>query len=534
MPGLGLAAAAHVHLFNWSFGKIEAENAKFIHHETNSKIDCAAQTLLGLDSLSELLDLANAELLLLPESHSRSRGSRESGKSRLNQKDKNKGKAKVEIDATNSTASANHNQRQDPSRVLNENLTNYHGGASSSSTKRYSVQRHRRSSREVRRSTKRRLGCDFSADSLERWSDAYEALRKSQETFMKLALQRMKQAEPFYFCLLNDQAISVLLGSVTALHYVLSTERFSAFLSKCSYRLGSFFNWSSLTPLRRLYIPWGLGPRRSIGAERVLETAIDVKSTSGVGPRANSYVSIACAFLQLAPTIFITGIHFFAATKAQLALYRIHKENQRQVKYTRRLSVISTFLSIREQRLRWLAREMREFEEAAVDEGQDEDDDEDEYEDIVHSLNDGPDESNLETREGCPERSDQGTSVSEMRPIPTPTIDNSVRPRYLAGDVHYRIFSLLQGGRGSGWPQNGSHGQESNDNRNERLQSHQFRQANTSLQLLRGAFGPDLRNMNLDVFLNCPEERRQILRLEFEGIREELMLFRDMALRTKF
>ncbi|KAF9938600.1 hypothetical protein BGZ65_012552 [Modicella reniformis] len=66
----------------------------------------------------------------------------------------------------------------------------------------------------------------------------------------------------------------------------------------------------------------------------------------------------------------------------------------------------------------------------------------------------------------------------------------------------------------------GSGGQESFQLQPQRLQL-------LDPKILLLTFGPDLEKMDLQLFLNDSAERSRILRLEFEGMRDELLMFRD-------
>ncbi|KAF9164641.1 hypothetical protein BGX21_003439 [Mortierella sp. AD011] len=313
------------------------------------------------------------------------------------------------------------------------------------------------------------------------------------------------------------------------LRYVVSNERFYTFFSKYTSRLRrllSLFKWGPLSPPNSLYIPWGLASSR--GGQRMVSASSagpDTMTNTGQG----SSVSMAFALLPLVPTLFVSGMHFFAAARAQWVVHHIQKENRTQTQFLRRLSVVSIFLSIREQRLTWLAQRIREFEDAELEKQDDE-----EYEDVSEDINendDGGDENN--TGNGS-EQTDRDRRPVVMTGIPS---EGPVRPRYLAHDAHSHVYSMLQGERSNEWPhdqfQSLDNINSSNNGQNGTVPNHRPHPS-IDVRLFPLAFGPDLKNMDLTLFLNSPQERKRILRLEFEGMRDELTAFRDTTVRSRY
>ncbi|KAF9106840.1 hypothetical protein BGX27_009014 [Mortierella sp. AM989] len=556
--GIGLTAAAHAHLCNRSLTKTEEQRKHYLVLQSHSKADFVSQTLLDLNSLSEMLELVNVVLMQFPESRPRLRHRHESRRLRAHTKDRrsdtikhNNGRRRSSQEDDDKSCSEFHERGssgiteapivksdEEKNEVHHSRRTsiNYLGESSSSGLRRYRNLRHSRQPREIHRSNRSERKYWLSVADLEQWSRTYKALRHAQEAYMKTALHRMSRTQPFYFTLQNNLAFSFI---ITMLRYVTSTEKFSTLFSRYVprfYRLRSWFKWGSLSPPSPLYIPWGYASSSNQGVEQGLTSISSTSSGAGTNPRFSSSVSAAFALLPLAPALFVSGIHFLAAARAQWVISSIQKENRRQAQFARRLSVLSTFLSIREKRLAWLAREIREFEIAEAERQEEE-----EYEDLCEDINENGDEIH-EGDEGNVEEigkrtnNSQGTTVTAESATTTST-GRPVRPRYLAQDAHSRVYSMLQDERSNVWPQDQSQNRTSpgggNGSQEGTAQGHRHRQSDFETRLFMFAFGPDLENMDLDLFLNSSRERRRILRLEFEGMRDELTLFRNVTIRTK-
>ncbi|KAG0025040.1 hypothetical protein BGZ81_007445 [Podila clonocystis] len=161
------------------------------------------------------------------------------------------------------------------------------------------------------------------------------------------------------------------------------------------------------------------------------------------------------------PVIITTGLHFVAYAKTQFALNKIRKDTKDQVRFARRLSLLSAFLLVREKRLNWMLEEIKTFEKE-------------------HSASE---EGDCSSRNGVP------------------------RPLVLVQNSHQRVVNLLTG------------------ERNDRQQRRDHHRRLPSIDPSMFSFGPDLENMDLDKFLQDPFERAKILRMELEAMREELVVF---------
>jgi hypothetical protein len=187
-------------------------------------------------------------------------------------------------------------------------------------------------------------------------------------------------------------------------------------------------------------------------------------------------------------------MHFVAALRTQWSIRQIEKENRRQTQYARQLGVMAMFLLIREQRLGWLAEKIRDFEEEESTKSGDttkgggggggggEDNDED-FEDV-------PDEAEAETH--GPNMADTAAFISSLH--------ESIRDDYHTTHI---------------------------DGQDDRNLPRRGRIQLVDPKVLVLTFGPNLEKMDMQQFLMNPVERNRILRLEFEGMRDELVLFRQ-------
>ncbi|KAF8980915.1 hypothetical protein BGZ46_003492 [Entomortierella lignicola] len=560
--GIGLTAAAHAHICKQSLAKTQEQHRKCFAQQSLSKLDLVSQLLSDLNSLTEMFELVNVVLTRLPEPRARHRGRHEPRKVRSHNKDKVRSKAKERrFDAaihnsrwkyrsqndndhesfceihqkdnnSNTEASTSYGEAiRDTGARHNDRATNYiYENSSSSNVGRYRNLRHHRQLREISWSDRAHLGYSLSAADLEQWSKTYRAVRRAQESYMKNSNQRVRKTEPFYLSLHNNFAFSLLLSSIPLLHYIISTKKTSSFFLS---RLGSWFRWSPLPLFSSLYIPLMLGGCSNPKFRHIPALISEGNTSTATNTEFGSSISTSVSYtlLPLASAVFISGVHLFAVARAQWAIRNIQKENQRQARLTRRFSIMSAFLSIREQRLKWLARVIREFEDAEA-EKQDMEDNEDLYEDISDGENEFDDGNTEEYFEVT------GESQTTLESATTTGVPSANIER-LSQNARSHMYSVIQRERESGddWPQVRPQGRNNtsyrDDNQERSGQSHD-RPPSFDRRLFLYAFGPDLENMNLSLFLNNPHERKRILRLEFEGMRDELILLREAAIQTKY
>ncbi|KAK3817607.1 MAG: hypothetical protein J3Q66DRAFT_187514 [Benniella sp.] len=339
-----------------------------------------------------------------------------------------------------------------------------------------------------------------SVESLETWSNTYRTLRRIQERHSKNVFQRQIKSDPMFVKLQGNALFMFFLGGITTLRHLITTTGFKSLLAKCSWIPGfEWFTWANISPPRSSYIPWGLAQRSGkhvgTGGGTAGGTA-DVTAVAGgtiTGSNNNSNVSTAFAFLPLIPTLLVAGMHFVAALRTQWSIRQIEKENQRQTHYARQLGVMAMFLLIREQRLGWLAEKIRDFEEEEATKSGDttkgaggEDNDED-FEDV-------PDEEEAETH--GPNMADTAAFINSLQ-----------HHEAMREDYHNTNIDGQEDG-------------SSNPPRRGRIQL-------VDPKVLVLTFGPNLEKMDMQQFLMNPMERNRILRLEFEGMRDELVLFRQ-------
>ncbi|KAG0364673.1 hypothetical protein BGZ54_007277 [Gamsiella multidivaricata] len=501
--GIGLIAAAHLDLCRRNLSWTAEETQLCVFHRTLARLENTAHVLSNLNTLTELTSLVNSFLMQFPEYQALGRRyeRRRGPKPHRDSKDKRvvhttKHSIKKEHNQNGSKANENVTKNAEgkdvatiPSDKEDASLEDHavvaeddgHAESSTAGSKRHRSMRHPRHPLETRFGRKKTILVETTAANLEQWSNTYKALRQSQEASMEELVSRVRKIDPHLMNLQNSSAFSFFLSGITILRYAITTERFMSFITKYTWpllKLGSWFKWSSISPPRSSYIPWGLAPPS--GGHLSEQSIESLASNAGTG--AN--LPVAFAFLPLIPTLFISGIHLLASVKAQWVSYQIHSYYRQQAKYAKRLSVVITFMIIRERRLLWLAQKIRSFDEEREKALREQD-----FEDVEGTDNDD-------------EGDGQNTTQASVDRIPRE--GNTVAGTALAGRVS--CLDADQQAQGS--------------------QHEQSSEAKT-IQL---TFGPDLGSMDLRRFLNDSAERRKILRLEFEGMRDELLFFRESLL----
>ncbi|KAF8987954.1 hypothetical protein BGZ52_001790 [Haplosporangium bisporale] len=84
--------------------------------------------------------------------------------------------------------------------------------------------------------------------------------------------------------------------------------------------------------------------------------------TTGSSGNICTQPAVAYMYLPLVPTLFVSGLHFVAYARTQFALNKIRKDTKEQVRFARRLSLLSAFLLVREKRLNWMVEEIKSYE----------------------------------------------------------------------------------------------------------------------------------------------------------------------------
>ncbi|KAI8600136.1 hypothetical protein EDD21DRAFT_141470 [Dissophora ornata] len=561
--GLGLAAAAHAHLCRQGL-VITNENRRYcLYYQTLSQLEHISQTLVDLNSLSELIKVVDSVLQRFPErqrSHHRSHRSARSKRKRefkgtkahAESKDRNctrnaaklsstgrsrddngsgatnkgsKGKEVAVVMSDDQSRSRSQSQSQEETNETNDMTAGTRSGESSSGSKHPKIHHRSRQPKETRRTSKKTQTADVSADDLEQFSRTYKALRQTQEVYMKLVFQRMHRADPSIMKLTSNAVFSSLLGGFTMFRYVISTEKFAVFYAKCTSwlpSLGSLSTWRFLSPPRSSVIPWGLAPPSS-GVPSRSDHGAGILTIGGAwratGPLSNTPVIF--AFLPLVPTLVVSGMHFLAAAMTHWTVRGVQKHIRREQLYARRLSIVSTFIMIREKRLLWLAREIRNFEEVEREKLAEE-----EYEDVDDGCED---DDSIEA--GAP-------STSSTASPPSAASEPRVRPQPPSQDLHNRVYSLLHsrpaesslGRHRDQGNVNDSESDSGSSNRNNQTEGQQgsgqsSRRSTIDPKQLPYTFGPDLERMDLPRFLNDRTERRRILMLELEAMHSELQMF---------
>ncbi|KAF9409298.1 hypothetical protein BGZ94_002000 [Podila epigama] len=159
-----------------------------------------------------------------------------------------------------------------------------------------------------------------------------------------------------------------------------------------------------------------------------------------------------------------------AFVRTQIVLDEIRKDYNDRLRFARRLSLLSAFLLIREKRLTWMVDEIKSYEEEQAQASENE---------VGHVM---------------------------RNKIP--------RPKVLVQTSHQRVISLLH------------------TERHNQGQQRELHRRLPSVDPSMFSFGPDLEAMDLDKFLQDPYERARIIRLELEAMREELLVFGKVIMKT--
>ncbi|KAG0199429.1 hypothetical protein BGX28_007326 [Mortierella sp. GBA30] len=555
--GLGLTAAAHVHLCKRSMSRTEKQREHYLLHHHVSQLDMLSQSLEDLNALTEMIELLNIVLDRFPGNRTRRVPKRRQDSRRS--RNQHRHQTKPSARGPNSTEHNNNNTKNNATTIdysYAENSTSgssrsgggkkvkwettlgedthplddqggiatceHHGDEDTSRCTRSKTQ-HRR------RSKKSSAVVEIPVEELEEWSETYKALRMTQERCNGRTYEQLRRVMPSSFYLKNELLFSSLLSSATMLRYLFSTERFWSYFAKYLSRLrglGSWIptQWRSWSPPTSSYIPWGLAPNNSQatstaiattghGIVDLLASAVTTTASDNAEAKHSSSASVAFAFLPLVPTLFVSGIHFMVAARTQWTLQGMQRDLRRKKQFIKRLEVLSAFLMIREKRLKWLADEVRAF---------DNEQEEEEARWQHDVVNEDSTTANVMA---------SGWSSSSSSSPSRPRTSAAIPPTLLAHSSNSRIYSLFQGRN------NGDHQvsqvQDDNNNSNNQQQQQQGTRQRRNHQAGDPkfyTFGPDLENMDLDLFLRNARERSRILRLEFEAMHQELTLFRELLL----
>ncbi|KAG0228377.1 hypothetical protein B0O80DRAFT_500320 [Mortierella sp. GBAus27b] len=520
--GLGLTAAAHIHLCRRTLAKVSTYRAHCDNQQASWKADNFALTIAN--SMEQMTDLIDYILSCVQDSRSRSRRRRESKRA--------SGHTHRTRDRKNSLVSTKRSSgRSRPLSVDQHHITtplmvkDVKGKGVASATPEDEVQHHEGSASTVegghnaeessgrkqqktttRSSGRRKQTIHITPNGLETWSKAYGILRRVQERRSKTTFRQTIKSDPIFTKLQGNAVFLYLLGGMTMIRYLVGTNLFKVLASKVDSwmpRLGSFVKWiGSITPPSSTYVPWKFF--RANDKSRI-ETKAGVSTGAGAGAKAGA-VSAAFAYLPVAPTLLVAGIYFLGALRAQWAIRKITKQNRHHVQYAKRLGLMSTFMLIREQRLEWLAEKIRDFEEEMAnnvnESGQEGTEKEDDYEDV----REGGDVVNVEDdRDMVYENTDTAALVT------------SLLGREADNDEPEQDATIITTNNNNNA---GTSGQGDNQSGRRRV-----RLSDPSVLML--TFGANLEKMDMQQFLKNPAERSKVLRMEFEGMRQELTLFRE-------
>ncbi|KAK5829139.1 hypothetical protein F5H01DRAFT_329597 [Linnemannia elongata] len=313
----------------------------------------------------------------------------------------------------------------------------------------------------------------ISVEEVKHWMESYSLFRSGRGYMIKSVTKEMMCTDDRYVDLRTSQVCTYLLSTAIALRYVLSTEPATRFMIKHLPRLYAFGSW----------IAQGLGVN-SFAA--LPPTQISSKITNLSSSRGNTWGSL---FFQLAPTLFLSGIHFIAGLRCQWVIRRIQRDREDQLLFVKRVCFVSMFLSLRYSRLKWLL-QMSEACEAFQKRREASGD----YSEV--------DQAEIDAARQ-PSRGPQRPSTHNLL-------------RVLAEDPESPVYALLND------PHDGllfeyiAYGTGNNSNRPSPLRTKEY------------SFGPDLERVDTAQYLGDPRERLRIMKLEYLAMETELVLFCEL------
>ncbi|KAI7824405.1 hypothetical protein BC939DRAFT_502823 [Gamsiella multidivaricata] len=296
------------------------------------------------------------------------------------------------------------------------------------------------------------VGNEISIDQAELWIKACRELRLSQEKSLQKTLLtqvnvRAAGEDCTFWTLKGNMLASLLLGTATMARYLLPTAPWKQLCSTYHSHHHHHHHHQSLNNTLTL-------PHDS---------------------------SIALQILPLAPTLFLSGIQFFTALRTYWTLQQIEQQTQLQRTMTRRTKLLTTQLSLREQRLIYLLHQIK----------------------ATHLPNASLPSSTLSSSLSSPSSSLVSNPGSLGQSRPQGSVGGSERPR------RSRVAPCRTGDDGSVGDRQPS----------EEIRQHGLNEAAWAME-------PNLRLLNLGRLLRDPAERSRVLRRELEALREDLVFFR--------
>lgn len=192
---------------------------------------------------------------------------------------------------------------------------------------------------------------------------------------------------------------------------------------------------------------------------------------------------------QLAPTLFLSGIHFIAGLRCQWVIRRIQQDRERQLLFVKRVCFVSMFLSLRYSRLKWL----------------------------------------LQMSEACEEFQKKREASGNFSEVNQAEIDAARQPsrgpqrpsthnqlRVLAEDPESPVYALLNDPHDGLLFEYMAYSARNNSSRPSPLRTREY------------SFGPDLERVDTAQYLGDPRERLCIMRLEYMAMKTELVLFYEL------
>ncbi|KAF9898506.1 hypothetical protein BX616_003935 [Lobosporangium transversale] len=542
--GLGLTAAAHIHLCHTSLTHAYQQYQQHADHSEQWGVDILIQSLSDRALLSELVSLLDQTLQCVDgdENHSMTRTSirTRTGTSTATRTGTRTG-TRTRTRCSNNECT--HHQflqqlryaRLTPSRTISTSSVRRktscqanHDPATTNITPMPTpvITTAHQDQQDSNRNESRRHDHDqhatvaelnISVEQIELWVKACRELRVSQERGLQKTLAQMGtrtnnviRPSPLN-TLKTNLFVSLVLGVTTATCYFASKFSWQYLLtSQSCWSLAhtiylqlprSLFSASTLVSIIQASISTedanndtSTNTSTSISIVPTTGSASTGAATTTTTTTSSSSTSSSLELLPLAPTAFIAGMHILTALRLRWTLQTIKQHTKAQRTYVKRMRLLISKLFIREQRLSYLHQYIKPQQQ--------------------QQQQQLPPESLVPSSLSLP---------AATPPSPTPVSPPSSNPfRWLHGSLPLdqtssrqtpgtscrttRISDLLRSSSSLSLP--------SSD-------------GTLEIDMAALAHEPNLLLLNMDMFIRNPTEQSKVLRMELEALRKELMVFLD-------
>ncbi|KAG0231596.1 hypothetical protein BGW42_008747 [Actinomortierella wolfii] len=350
---------------------------------------------------------------------------------------------------------------------------------------------------------------------LAKWSSTCQELRKSRDASIEKTIRQVATFESLLVGLDKSYFSAICWTATAIIRYAITTDP----ISNAVGRIIAGAHWVAT----RLKF-WS--SNSNVRSTSSAATAIALKLQH----------STSFLFLPLVPTILISGMHFMVAARARWIISKIQRTYRESMIIAKRHSIAATLLSIRQERLEWLQKEIEAFERAEERGAQTD------RRDGSQSGSSATDDSNSTGSRNNTNNNYINNNNNRHHPTPDRRVqlaieqfNNAVRAglRTTLGSSpnndHSRQRTSSSGARSDTNLPTATATSSTSSNSTPDLADRTGRHyvlKNPGIQML----GPDLFTMDLEAFLRDPQERRRILRLEAKAMRTDLRLMRKQVI----